>query len=205
MGQEEENIRWEEISKVMREGKISSEAGNGSDSSKIQHSKIYDSLYEELLDKCNPKKFMEPYDKKKVDAANLIYKALLESKPSYGCYSNQEIRNIKDQAVRELGISISNSLYRKLINYCDPKRFMEPYDFEAVQVANEFYALVEKNKDDIVELEGLRHEILQNEVLKSYRKEESEKKENEETMRDLTILFIVVAILFLIALALSNS
>ena len=82
---------------------------------------------------------------------------------------------------------------------------MEPYDFEAVQVANEFYALVEKNKDDIVELEGLRHEILQNEVLKSYRKKESEKKENEETMRDLTILFIVVAILFLIALALSNS
>ena len=48
MGQEVENINWEEISKVMREGKISSEVGNGSDSSKIQHSKIYDSLYEEL-------------------------------------------------------------------------------------------------------------------------------------------------------------
>ena len=39
-------------------------------------------------------------------------------------------------------------------------------------MANEFYALVEKNKDDIVELEGLRHEILQNEVLKSYREKE---------------------------------
>ena len=126
----------------------------------------------ELLDKCNPKNFMEPYDKKKVDAANLIYKALLESKPSYGCYSNQEIRNIKDQAVRELGISISNSLYRKLINYCDPKRFMEPYDFEAVQVANEFYSLVEKSKDDIVELEELQHKILRNEVIKSYREKE---------------------------------
>ena len=168
----EENIDWEEISKVMREGKKSSEAGSGADSSKIQHSKIYDSLYEELLDKCNPKNFMEPYDKKKVDAANLIYKALLESKPSYGCYSNQEIRNIKDQAVRELGISISNSLYRKLINYCDPKRFMEPYDFEAVQVANEFYSLVEKSKDDIVELEELQHKILRNEVIKSYREKE---------------------------------
>ena len=115
---------------------------------------------------------MEPYDKKKVDAANLIYKALLESKPSYGCYSNQEIRNIKDQAVRELGISISDSLYRKLINYCDPKRFMEPYDFEAVQVANEFYSLVEKSKDDIVELEELQHKILRNEVIKSYREKE---------------------------------
>ena len=168
----EENINWEDISKVMREGKKSSEAGSGADSSKIQHSKIYDSLYEELLDKCNPKNFMEPYDKKKVDAANLIYKALLESKPSYGCYSNQEIRNIKDQAVRELGISISNSLYRKLINYCDPKRFMEPYDFEAVQVANEFYSLVEKSKDDIVELEELQHKILRNEVIKSYREKE---------------------------------
>ena len=50
----EENINWEEISKVMREGKKSSEAGSGADSSRIQHSKIYDSLYEELLDNCNP-------------------------------------------------------------------------------------------------------------------------------------------------------
>ena len=165
----EGNIKWEEISKVMRDGKNPSGTQEAIEAHKISHSETYESLYMELLDKCNPKNFMEPYDKKKVDAANLIYKALLESKPSYGCYSNQEIRNIKDQAVRELGISISNSLYRKLINYCDPKRFMEPYDFEAVQVANEFYSLVEKSKDDIVELEELQHKILRNEVIKSYR------------------------------------
>ena len=168
----EGNIKWEEISKVMRDGKNPSGTQEAIEAHKISHSETYESLYMELLDKCNPKNFMEPYDKKKVDAANLIYKALLESKPSYGCYSNQEIRNIKDQAVRELGISISNSLYRKLINYCDPKRFMEPYDFEAVQVANEFYALVEKSKDDIVELEELQHKILRNEAIKSYREKE---------------------------------
>ena len=168
----EGNIKWEEISKVMRDGKNPSGTQEAIEAHKISHSETYESLYMELLDKCNPKNFMEPYDKKKVDAANLIYKALLESKPSYGCYSNQEIRNIKDQAVRELGISISNSLYRKLINYCDPKRFMEPYDFEAVQVANEFYSLVEKSKDDIVELEELQHKILRNEVIKSYREKE---------------------------------
>ena len=168
----EGNIKWEEISKVMRDGKNPSGTQEAIEAHKISHSETYESLYMELLDKCNPKNFMEPYDKKKVDAAILIYKALLESKPSYGCYSNQEIRNIKDQAVRELGISISNSLYRKLINYCDPKRFMEPYDFEAVQVANEFYSLVEKSKDDIVELEELQHKILRNEVIKSYREKE---------------------------------
>ena len=168
----EGNIKWEEISKVMRDGKNPSGTQEAIEAHKISHSETYESLYMELLDKCNPRNFIEPYDKKKVDAANLIYKALLESKPSYGCYSNQEIRNIKDQAVRELGISISNSLYRKLINYCDPKRFMEPYDFEAVQVANEFYSLVEKSKDDIVELEELQHKILRNEVIKSYREKE---------------------------------
>lgn len=134
--------------------------------------KIYGTLYEELIDKCNPVNFMYPYDKDKVDAANLIYKKLLESKPKHKCYSNHEIRGIKDLAIRELGISISDSLYRKLINYCDPKRFMNPYDFEAVQVANEFYSLVEKSKDDIVELEELQHKILQNEVIKSYREKE---------------------------------
>lgn len=168
----EGNIKWEEISKVMRDGKNPSGTQEAIEAHKISHSETYESLYMELLDKCNPRNFIEPYDKKKVDAANLIYKALLESKPSYGCYSNQEIRNIKDQAVRELGISISDSLYRKLINYCDPKRFMEPYDFEAVQVANEFYSLVEKSKDDIVELEELQHKILRNEVIKSYREKE---------------------------------
>ena len=49
---------------------------------------------------------------------------------------------------------------------------MEPYDFEAVQVANEFYSLVEKSKDDIVELEELQHKILRNEAIKSYREKE---------------------------------
>lgn len=130
--------------------------------------KIYGTLYEELIDKCNPVNFMYPYDKDKVDAANLIYKKLLGSKPKHKCYSNHEIRGVKDLAIRELGISISDSLYRKLINYCDPKRFMSPYDFEAVQVANELYSLIEESKDDIVELEKLQHRLLRNEVLKAY-------------------------------------
>lgn len=172
MEHEEENIRWEDISRVMREGKNPSGAQKSVEPSRTPPSKIYESLYEELIEKCNPVNFMYPYDKDKVDTANLIYKKLLGSKPKHKCYSNHEIRRIKDLAIRELGISISDSLYRKLINYCDPKRFMNPYDFEAVQVANEFYSLVEKSKDDIVELEELQHKILQNEVIKSYREKE---------------------------------
>lgn len=197
MEQGEENINWEEISKVMRGGKTPSGVQKGAEPSKIRSSKVYDSLYEELLDKCNPKNFMVPYDKDKVGSANLIYKALLENKPSHKCYSNQEIRDIKDQAVRELGIFISDSLYQKLINYCDPKRFMEPYDFKAVQVANEFYALIEKKKDDIVELEGLRHEISQNEVLKSYRSKEDQEKEDQESMiySAVVIVLVILAII----------
>lgn len=157
--------------------------------------KIYGTLYEELIDKCNPVNFMYPYDKDKVDAANLIYKKLLESKPKHKCYSNHEIRGIKDLAIRELGISISDSLYRKLINYCDPKRFMNPYDFEAVQVANEFCSLIEKNRDDIVELENLRSDVLRNEVLMSYCKRNINRVYGDDVPNSLYVIlvFIIVA------------
>ena len=102
---------------------------------------------------------------KKVDGLIHLH-ILLESKPSYGCYSNQEIRNIKDQVFVAGNLVFFSSLYRKLINYCD-KRFF----FEAVQVANEFYALIEKNKDDIVD-----YQILQNEVLNHIKKKTKKKK-----------------------------
>lgn len=183
MGQEEENIRWEEISKVMREGKISSEAGNGSDSSKIQHSKIYDSLYEELLDKCNPKNFMEPYDKKKVDAAILIYNDLSRIDKT----NEKHIRVIRDRATLELGINVSTDrLYKELIDYCNPQNFLTTVPFQAdlLQAANHFYAEVRANKNDIHELERLSSQIYASKVISLFYARKKKEKEEERVRID---------------------
>lgn len=209
----EENINWEEISKVMREGKKSSEAGSGADSSKIQHSKIYDSLYEELLDKCNPKNFMEPYDKKKVDAAILIYDDLSRIDKT----NEKHIRVIRDRATLELGINVSTDrLYKELIDYCNPQNFLTTVPFQAdlLQAANHFYAEVRANKNDIHELERLSSQIYASKVIslfyeKRRRKEEEERRIEEEDLKEREaaanramwiIVFLVLIIIGVVAL-----
>ena len=187
----EENINWEEISKVMREGKKSSEAGSGADSSKIQHSKIYDSLYEELLDKCNPKNFMEPYDKKKVDAAILIYNDLSR----IGKTNEKHIRAIRDRATLELGIKVSTDrLFKELIDYCNPQNFLTAVPFQAdlLQIANHFYAQVRTSKNDIHELVRLSLQIYASKEISLF----YEKRRIKETAADrMTFIFIMLIII----------
>ena len=122
----EGNIKWEEISKVMRDGKNPSGTQEAIEAHKISHSETYESLYMELLDKCNPRNFMEPYDKKKVDAAILIYNDLSRIDKT----NEKHIRVIRDRATLELGINVSTDrLYKELIDYCNPQNFLTTVTF----------------------------------------------------------------------------
>ena len=188
MGHEEENIRWEDISKVMREEKNPSRARKVVETPRIQPLKVYDSLYEELLDKCNPKNFMVVYDKAKVDAAILIYDELSRvNKKDEEC-----IRTIRDRAVLRLGIRVSTDrLYKELIDYCNPQNFLTTVPFQAdlLQAANHFYAEVRANKNDIHELERLSSQIYASKVIslfyeKRRRKEEEERRIEEEDLKE---------------------
>ena len=39
-----------------------------------------------------------------------------------------------DEAIRKLGIVVSTkALYEKLLDYCNPEQFMEPYNFDAIK------------------------------------------------------------------------
>ena len=158
--------------------------------------KAYDSLHEELLEKCNPKKFMSPYNKEKVDIANRLYKLLLDTNG----FSDKILIDIRNQAMQQLGIQISTKeLYQKLLKYCNPENFMDPYDFEAVQKANEYYALVEEYRNDVGELERLNKVVMRDDALRSfYRKEEEEKKEriDAEKRYDAIINTILIGALF---------
>lgn len=174
--------------------------------------KAYKSLYEELKDKCNPQKFMSPYNKEKVDMANRLYKRLLDTSES----STAALKEIRDQAMQQLGVQISTKeLYQKLLKHCNPENFMNPYDFEAVQSANEYYALVEEYRNDVGELERLNVEVMRDVALRGFyqKKEDLERekrerliKEQDEANRvDSIIIWICIGgLLFLILLVLFN-
>ena len=184
----EGNIKWEEISKVMRDGKNPSGTQEAIEAHKISHSETYESLYMELLDKCNPKNFMEPYDKKKVDAAILIYNDLSRIDKT----NEKHIRVIRDRATLELGIKVSTDrLYNELIDYCNPQNFLTAVPFQAdlLQAANHFYAEVRANKNDIHELERLSSLIYASKVISLFYekrriKEEEERRIKEEDLKE---------------------
>ena len=180
----EGNIKWEE----MRDGKNPSGTQEAIEAHKISHSETYESLYMELLDKCNPKNFMEPYDKKKVDAAILIYNDLSRIDKT----NEKHIRVIRDRATLELGIKVSTDrLYNELIDYCNPQNFLTAVPFQAdlLQAANHFYAEVRANKNDIHELERLSSLIYASKVISLFYekrriKEEEERRIKEEDLKE---------------------
>lgn len=138
--------------------------------------KQYESLYEELLEKCNPNNFMQPYDKEKVDTANTIF-AELRSNPYATDY---ELKEVRLKAVQKLGIHISTQrILDYLMKYCDPQRYTDrdPYDAELVFQANSLYSQILDNKDDIFELEKI--EILAKPLINS----ENERKRQMEILQ----------------------
>lgn len=135
--------------------------------SKKSEEKRYESLYEELMEKCHPNNFMDPYDKEKVDIANKIY-AELRKNPYAIDY---ELKELRLSAVQGLGIHLSTQkLYEYLMQYCDPQLYTsrEPYDAELVSQANTLYAQIHEHKDDIFELEKI--EILAKPLIDSENK-----------------------------------
>ena len=113
-------------------------------------------MLELLRDACFPKNFMEPYDYEKVKIANELYTKLKTDN-----LSSQELYDIRNRAMDELGVSIDTSfLFEELITACNPNRYMEPYDATKVEMANELYHKVLENKSNIFELEKIRGEVI---------------------------------------------
>ena len=101
-----------------------------------------ETLYQRLVRLCNPKNFIDNYDKEKVDKANIIYKRLLETTPD----NNYALIEIQIQASSELGINfIDKAELEDLREKVNPKRFLNPYNAEKVSLANELYAILAKD------------------------------------------------------------
>lgn len=112
-------------------------------------------LLDELKEKCNPANFMNPYNKEKVEKANLLYPEILIC-----TLENIELqKTLRTQAISELGIIFySSKLFNELKNKCNPQLFMSPYNSEKVSIANRLYDSVLQNEQNIEMLEEIKKE-----------------------------------------------
>ena len=112
-----------------------------------------ETLYQRLVRICNPKEFIQNYDKEKVDKANNIYQRLMNTKPD----NQEELMEIQAIAVSELGVNLIDiEQLEELKEKVNPKKFLNPYNAEKVFIANELYAILSKEGltyNEIVEVE----------------------------------------------------
>lgn len=123
-----------------------------------------ESLFSELLKKCRPDNFMEPYDAVKVSAANSLYDEILKNE------QNDEIlKKIRQDAIDRLGVVFSSEkIFNYLKNKYFPKKYMDPYDKNVIDIVNDIYSRVIKNSGDVVMLENIEKEAESNSILNDY-------------------------------------
>ena len=122
--------------------------------------KEYSSLYEELHEKCNPDRFMQPFIKERFDLATEIY-AELRKRCSSKYVSDEDLKDLRNRAESDLGIHISTSkLFRHLSEYCSPDIYtkMKPFPTERVKESSRLYAKILDAKDNIHALEEIERE-----------------------------------------------
>lgn len=110
--------------------------------SNAKHRRISkETLYEKLKRLCNPSKFTKEYDTEKVSKANSLYKRLMELSPN----DSEALFELQEQAVSDLGISLlDKEQVFELKKKVNPEKYMEPYDADKVDLANELYAILTK-------------------------------------------------------------
>ena len=109
---------------------------------KEKKDRISETLYQRLMRVCNPKEFMQNYDKDKVDKANSIYQELHNLDPR----NEEALNSLAQRAITELGISIIDSEELKSMKEkANPANYMDPYDAQKVSLANEIYDILSKD------------------------------------------------------------
>lgn len=172
MNEQEENIVFEDIFNSISFSNPSAHEVKVP----VQEEKEYPSLYDELVDKCNPLNFRSPYNPQKLDIANDLYAEIIQ----YNCNTSEEIlKNIRDRAIQSLQITFSTKkLMEKLLEYCDPAVYMNPYDHDNVALANKFYSEIQDSSNDIMALERIEERAM--ELFHCHQKSILQEKETKE-------------------------
>lgn len=113
-------------------------------------------LWNVLERKCNPNRFMSPYNKEMVDKANTIYACLQETKDN----DIESLKDIRRQIESELGVSFVDMMeVEKLKVLANPSNFMNPYDPNKVSLANMLYSKLQDEVIPIDDFESIKEQV----------------------------------------------
>lgn len=113
-------------------------------------------LWYVLERKCNPQKYMSPYNKEMVDKANIIYAELQKTDKS----DEISLKEIRRRIESELQISFIDKDEIESLKYiANPSNYMQPYNAEKVALANELYAKLQDDTIHIDELDGIKEQV----------------------------------------------
>lgn len=101
------------------------------------------SFLQRMVRLCNPKQFIDNYNREKLEVANKIYNQALQ----IGENDTDAIVSLSKNIEEKLGLYvISKSEIKELKERANPKHFMNPYNSEKVTKANELYATLNTDK-----------------------------------------------------------
>lgn len=113
-------------------------------------------LWYVLERKCNPQKYMSPYNKEMVDKANSIYDELLKTDKS----DEISLKEIRRRVESELHISFIDKDEIESLKYvANPSNYMQPYNAEKVALANKLYAKLQDETIHIDELDSITEQV----------------------------------------------
>lgn len=172
--------------------------------------KEYDTLYDELVEKCHPNRFIsgEVFNEKLFEEANKLYAEILKHKDA----SDEKLISLRNRAIDILGVRMSTKKkYEYLDSLLNPKIYTnvaaEKYDAGRVSEAAKWYAILQKNRNDIRALETLeqdssdfidrrKEELSIIEQKDATEREEAMKRENErrvqEEKEDFSVIFTIM-------------
>ena len=181
-----------------------------------QPEKDYRNLYAEMLEKCNPASFLEPYNPEKLTIANDIYSILKQHETEYNVLDSkmpEEMRLLRNKAATLLEISFTTKrLFRFLEKRLHPKQFVdENYNKELLDLSNEIYSELLQCSNDIISLEKFHEsekcQLYLNRRETFYKKiqEKKEEKEREELIAVAVVIGIGIFAMTIIILCICTQ
>ena len=150
MNPQDENIQFDDMTNW--EGMFSPQV----EQNPIVEEKEYPTLYEELVEKCDPAKFVQSSH---FNEANQLYSELMNAQYQDDAF----LRGLRNQAIQELGIHISTrKKYEYLKKFFEVSQYTrrEIYDKVRVEKAQYYFTQLEQAKEDILALEMLENEAM---------------------------------------------
>lgn len=165
--------------------------------------KYYNSLFDELREKCNPSNFLASFDKDKMLIANELFNKILNTT----CQKDSDLIDLRNEASEKLGIHFSTRRkVEELLKYLNPKLYTDrrPYDKNLVEQSIYFYDKIIQNQNDIIRLEDIEKEAADFILARKNEKQEPDEPVGFTTWEIMMISSLILVLVICVFCAISG-